>query len=110
MLALFFVISASAFQPQEFLGCDLTAGDTFEDPTSNGTACKLDEESLGNTGHKIVVDMNGVAIPNYFLLNILQLVFMIMFNDLCMITVAWDNVPDSKIPKRCYRPLAATTP
>ena len=28
-----------------------------------------------------------------------QLVFMIMFNDICMITVAWDNVYESKTPK-----------
>ena len=33
-----------------------------------------------------------------------QLVFMVMFNDICMITVAWDNVRQSRTPKRWVLP------
>jgi len=49
-----------------------------------------------------VVDRLAVPIPNYFVLTILQLVLMIVFNDGCMITVAWDNVKPSAIPKKWH--------
>jgi len=119
MLAVFFVISVAAFNPIEHLGCGtLIALDKPYDPadpnlsklcastTTTGLTqclppgteetCQIDELSKGQD---VVVDLNRVAIPDYFLLNILQLVFMIMFNDICMITVAWDNVRDSNMPK-----------
>ena len=94
MLALFFLISASAFNPQDYLGCK--PGDI--DDENYGVICQYD--ALSKVENSTVVDMHGVAIPDFFLLNILQLVFMIMFNDICMITVAWDNVKDSRIPKK----------
>jgi hypothetical protein len=49
-----------------------------------------------------VVDSLEVPMTNYFVLTILQLVFMIVFNDGCMITVAWDNVKPSTTPKMWY--------
>ena len=104
MLALFFVVSASAFNPRKHLGCDFITPTNSSDaphlPQGVSSVCKLDDDAYSASSHAIVVDMNGVAIPDYFLLNILQLVFMIMFNDICMITVAWDNVKDSRIPKK----------
>ena len=115
MLALFFVISVSAFNPIEHLGCETllvlaTGYDGTQTqcatttltgalkclPAGTEETCKIDQLSKHND---VVVDLNNVAIPDYFLLNILQLVFMIMFNDICMITVAWDNVKDSPKPK-----------
>jgi H+-transporting ATPase len=117
MLALFFVISVAAFNPLEHLNCQTlfnvpggyynstaeqmlcatttVLGSSTCLPAGTETTCQIDQLSQNND---VVVDMNSVAIPNYFLLNILQLVFMIMFNDICMITVAWDNVKDSRIP------------
>jgi len=116
MLALFFVISVSAFNPIEHLGCETllvlaTGYDGTQTqcatttltgalkclPAGTEETCKIDQLSKHND---VVVDLNNVAIPDYFLLNILQLVFMIMFNDICMITVAWDNVKDSAMPKK----------
>jgi len=47
-----------------------------------------------------VVDKNGIPIEKYVVLTILQLVFIILFNDGCMITVAWDNVSKSRTPKK----------
>jgi len=49
-----------------------------------------------------VVDAKEIPMTNYFVLTILQLVFMIVFNDGCMITVAWDNVKPSAKPKCWY--------
>jgi len=49
-----------------------------------------------------VVDSLSVPMENYFVLTILQLVLMIVFNDGCMITVAWDNVKPSSKPKRWF--------
>merc|ERR1719162_1587788 len=49
-----------------------------------------------------VVDAFDIPITNYFVLTILQLVLMIVFNDGCMITVAWDNVKPSAKPKNWY--------
>jgi len=72
--------------------------------------CQLEHPGEGAEGASVVVDMHGVAIPNYFLLNILQLVFMVMFNDICMITVAWDNVRQSRTPKRWGLPASPRTP
>ena len=95
MLALFFLVSASAFNPIAYLGCEKLPDGSL-DPAVDGKICQIETES----GSQIVVDMHGVAIPSFFLLNILQLVFMIMFNDICMITVAWDNVQDSRLPKK----------
>ena len=94
-LALFFLVSASAFNPQAYLGCVPTNGALPAHVA--GEVCRL--ERVGD-GSQIVVDMRGVAIPNFFLLSILQLVFIVIFNDLCMITVAWDNVRPSRSPKR----------
>lgn len=65
-LALFFVVSASAFNPQAYLGC-VPTNDTLPTDVA-GEVCQLDRMS----GASIVVDMHGVAIPNFFLLNILQ--------------------------------------
>ena len=112
MLAVFFVISVAAFNPIKHVNCaeklHLSEGYHGQLQCSSTTAihsmsclpsgtehvCKMDDQS------DTIVDMNGVAIPNYFLLNILQLVFMIMLNDICMITIAWDNVNDSAMPKK----------
>ncbi len=98
MLAVFFLISASAFNPKAFLGCEPRADGTL--PPGVNATCMLDSEAHAGGSREVVVDLHGVAIPDFFLLNILQLVFMIMFNDVCMITVAWDNVQDSKLPKK----------
>ena len=94
-LALFFLVSASAFNPQAYLGCVPTNGALPAHVA--GEVCQL--ERVGDDA-QMVVDMRGVAIPNFFLLSILQLVFIVIFNDLCMITVAWDNVRPSRSPKR----------
>jgi len=52
----------------------------------------------------IVQDRHSVTVQPYFVLSILQLVLMIVFNDGCMITVAYDNVKDSQIPKKWALP------
>jgi H+-transporting ATPase len=69
-LALFFVVSASAFNPQAYLGCVATNGTLPADVA--GQVCQLELPGEGVQGASIVVDMHGVAIPNFFLLNILQ--------------------------------------
>jgi len=46
------------------------------------------------------VDATGLPVLRYFVLGILQLVFMIVLNDLCMITVAWDRVKASPKPEK----------
>jgi len=51
---------------------------------------------------KVIVDAYAVPLSNYFVLTILQLVLMIVFNDGCMITVAWDNVKPSAKPKKWF--------
>jgi H+-transporting ATPase len=116
MLALFFLISVAAFNPLAHVGCDtqhhLTSGydgtqtQCSTTTTLNATSCLPagTEAVCMIDSSNTVVDLNNVAIPNFFLLNILQLVFMIMFNDICMITIAWDNVNDSDIPKKWNLP------
>merc|ERR1711865_508785 len=52
----------------------------------------------------IVQDRHSVTVQPYFVLSILQLVLMIVFNDGCMITMGYDNVKDSQIPKKWALP------
>jgi len=49
-----------------------------------------------------IVDALAVPMTDYFVLTILQLVLMIVFNDGCMVTCAWDNVKPSAAPKRWH--------
>jgi H+-transporting ATPase len=53
----------------------------------------------GSGNSQFVYDRDGVPMNDYFVLTILQLVLMIVFNDGCMITVAYDNVRKSARPK-----------
>jgi H+-transporting ATPase len=63
--------------------------------------CYLTETSTG----AVIVDNHEIPIVPYFLLSILQLALMIIFNDGCMVAIAWDRVPGSRFPMKWNLPM-----
>jgi hypothetical protein len=105
MIATFFFISVIIGNLCNYTGCHncdcyqedlLNANGTFNElctPCSYGSKkrehvmCFLTETSTG----AVIVDNHHIPIVPFFLLSILQLALMIIFNDGCMVAIAWDR-------------------